>query len=84
MRADDGSDCVLRIAGADGSYLQLRALPGELRHTLHHHGAVVLAVTAAAGGQPSFGVLSQRKRRRDGRKTNCGEQDEAEKTAQEH
>ena len=71
------------IAGADRADLRLRALPSQLSHALRCHGAVVLAMAAAANGKPGVRILRQGQRRRDGRETNGREQDEAEE-AREH
>lgn len=68
------------IVGADCAYLRLGTLTSELRHSPHHHGAVMLAVTTAAGGKAGVRILRQGQRRRDGRETNGGQQDEAEET----
>lgn len=69
-----------RIARADSTDLGLGALAAELGHSLHRHGAVMLAMTTAARGKAGVGILGQGQRRSDGRKTNGGEQDEAEET----
>ena len=69
-----------RIAGTERADLRLGVLVSGLSHTARHHGAVMLPVAAAAGGQAGVGILSQAERRSDGRKTNSSKQNEAEET----
>lgn len=78
--ASDGSYLMPRIASADSADLRAGALAIDLRQAFHRHGAVMLAVAAAAGGKAGIGVLGQGQCRCDGRKTNGGKQDEAEQT----
>jgi hypothetical protein len=80
VRADDRGDGVLRIERADCD--GLRTGMSAAAH-VHQQGAVVLAVAAAADGKPGIGVLGESKRRRDDRKTDGCEQDEAEKATHE-
>lgn len=80
MRTDDGSDGALRIARADRGDLGTGVSAAE---RLRQHGAVVLAVAAAADRKPGIGVLGESKRRREDRKTDGCEQDEAEKATHE-
>jgi hypothetical protein len=72
-----------RIVGADRANLGLRALPGQLRHAIRHHGTVVLTMAAAANRKCGVRILRQGQCWSDGRKTNGREQDEAEE-AREH
>lgn len=74
---------MVRIAGADCADLRLRALLSQLSHAAGHHGAVMLAMAAAAGGESGIRILSEGQRGSDGRKTDGREQDEAEE-AREH
>lgn len=78
MCASDWSHDVLRIERADGADLRTGVFAGE---PLHQHGAVVLAMAAAAGGEAGIGVLAESEQRRDRGKNEGGEQDEAEEAA---
>lgn len=80
VRTGGRSYFMARIVWTDGTDLRLRVAERHLLHPLHRHGAVVPAVTTAAGGKAGVGVLRQGQRRCDGWETNGGEQDEAEET----
>jgi len=88
-RGEPGSVEDDEVGPSDGRYRVLRkewAAGGEAGGGAFlvaglKHGAAMLAVTAAAGREACVGVLSEGEHRRDDRKAESGEQDEAEEAA---
>jgi hypothetical protein len=75
MEQERRRDGLLGPRRADGNGVMRGGITFAARH-----GAVVLTVTAAAGGKPGIGILRKREPRRNQRKREGSEQQDGEKT----